>query len=259
MKKITLILIALVMMALALETPCNAQASDVREFLREMNNMCPISMGIVGSINSVEYRNGNVYFTCSVDETYINIPSIKKNPTQMHDNLLTQVKNHSESMETLIEFLAENNIGMSYVYVGRTSGQKVTISLSAAEIREARKNANGQRDPLVDIDAILSTTLTQLPMEVEKGITLVNMYRTEDFLVYVYDVNELVISINDMENNRVALKTMLKSNLQQMKFDPAVSLLISLCLEANIGIRYLYVGKNSGNRIYFDLTTDDLE
>ena len=258
MKKSNLILIVLAMVLGMSSTPCNAQAVGLKEVVHATNQICPISMGVIGDIAEVDYVKGNVVFTCEVDEQYVNVKALKKDPSTMHETLLAGVANPSSEMRFLIETLVEEKAGMSYILVGTTSGVSATITLTAEEIRKAWGNA-GSYDPVAAIKTMIQGTQPQLPMEQDEGIVWDAMFLNDNMVTYRYEVDESLYSITDFENSRAKIAQLLRSNLQEQKDDPMMSKLIKTCVEANVGLRYLFVGAASGYDVFFDIPASELK
>lgn len=53
---------------------------------------CPMSMGTIGEVTSIELEDGNVVFNYSVNENVVNIDFLNENPDMMKRNAAMMFK-----------------------------------------------------------------------------------------------------------------------------------------------------------------------
>ena len=110
--------------------------SKLQKIVEASNMECPMSMGTMGEVTSIEFEDGNVVFNYSVNENVVNIDFLNENPDMMKRNAAIMFKNPTGDIKVMFDALEEENAGLVMRYKGKSSGKIVSISLSRKEIAE---------------------------------------------------------------------------------------------------------------------------
>lgn len=226
----------------------------------EVKKNLPISIGMVGEMTDFDIEGNNLLIEARVNETMVNIDALKANPQLMHENMVSMITNSSNpSLDMLVGFLEESNMGLKLVYVGKDSGKRLSATLTSSDIKEARALANEPKDPIAYLDKQMEMTNSQMPMDMGSGMVGTKVVREGNNIVYYFECDESMISIDAMKENVASMKTLLKSQLSSNSSDPTVRELVRMCKDANVGIKYKYTGNRSGKSVTAGLNANELE
>lgn len=86
---------------------------------------------------------------------------------------------------------------------------------------------------------IEETNETAFPMEAETGVVAVKMYLDDDYVMYLYDVDEDIHDIDSLKSMRSTMKDFIRNTLTS---NNETLQLMKYCIKANKGLGYKYVG-----------------
>lgn len=231
--------------------------SRLEKFVEKLNNECPASMGEAGELTGVEMADGNAVITITVNEQLFNIDAIKANPDLLHHTLVQNFRNPTDDMKALFGELRRCNAGLTYVYVGNETGNKVSATLTSDEIKTLFKS-KGNDDPDRQLDAHIAITNAQLPVQIDESTVMSKLEREDDCIVYYYDVDDTQFSLDALEESRDLLTTSFINNLRQQKEQIATKDFIRACILADVDIAYCYRSTTTGREIRFYVPIDSI-
>lgn len=98
---------------------------------------------------------------------------------------------------------------------------------------------------------------SEFPMTSEKGIVVKKCYLDGDYVMYNYECDEDVLDMDLMEQNKYEVKQNIKKNLK--KADADAVMFKQLCLKANKGFGYKFIGDRTGKTVFIRITCQELE
>ena len=94
--------------------------AKLKSAIKEVNEKCPLSLGIGGEITSVSYEDGNAVFLYTLNETLTNIDDMSANPEETKTSVFIGLKNTENSQE-LLKILIDAEAGLSFVLFTKKS------------------------------------------------------------------------------------------------------------------------------------------
>ena len=226
---------------------CDSSKKELQANIEIANKECPIDLGMVGEISSMEFDEDE-------DEVVMTMTISKDMPLKI--SALNKLKNtlkrtmtgnwaKSESGIELMKEIAKADSKITLVMQTEDTNENIRIKVSKDEVKDL---AEGKIDPISPRDLLeifVTSTNAQCPMQIDE-FTILSMVSLEGSnFVYNYSVDENLVSIDAIEQNKAAIKANLKQALSAP--DPMMKQMISVCKEANTGISYRYVGDTSGS------------
>lgn len=98
---------------------------------------------------------------------------------------------------------------------------------------------------------------SEFPMTAEDGIVVKKCYLDGDYVMYNYECDEDVLDMDLMEQNKYEVKQNIKKNLK--KADADAVMFKQLCLKANKGFGYKFIGDRTGKTVFIRLSCQELE
>lgn len=230
--------------------------SDLQLICEMVNNACPMSLGDTGEFTSVEYKNGYVYFTYTMNEAYMDFDVLQDNPDLIRRNVKLFFTNPQGDVKSLLEMILKENAGLVMIYKGATSGKKVSLKFSTRELREMA-NSEKITAPIELLESQIETVNLQCPMKIDEGLVIKQISLEDGFIVYNVVMDEALYSIDLLKENEQMLKISLKSEAVSGN-DPSVTMLVKMCKDANIGLSYKYIGNKSGEYLVIKIPASEL-
>lgn len=98
---------------------------------------------------------------------------------------------------------------------------------------------------------------SEFPMTTEEGIVVKKCYLDGDYVMYNYECDEDVLDMDLMEQNKYEVKQNIKKNLKNADADAVM--FKQLCLKANKGLGYKFIGDRTGKTVFIRLSCQELE
>lgn len=219
------------------------------------NKQCPFSMGTTGYVESIEYEDGVVTYTLALNEQVSNIKAMSENPDVVKRTVMTNFIHPEGELKTMHDLILDANASVRYVYKGNSSGDSFEMTFTADELKAAEDNSSLNVED--KLNAEIEATNMQLPMQVDEATVLENLAVEDNSVVYLYQVDESVVSIDDMKSNADATKGNLKNMLENGGLP--VQTFLKKVLDTGRNLRYRYTGNESGATTEIVFTTDDLQ
>ena len=209
--------------------------------------MSYVDLGMIGEISSIEFDK-------DADEVIMTMTISKDMPLKM--SALKKLKNtlkrammgnwaKSEDGLKLIEEIAKADSKMTIVMRTENAVGNIKLKISKDEVKDL---AEGKIDPISPRDLLeimITSTNAQCPMQIDEVTILSSVSLEGTNVVYNYSLDEDVVTMDVIEQNKISIKSNLKQALSTP--DPTMKQMICVCKGANTGISYRYVGNTTGN------------
>lgn len=231
----------------------------LQEVVDALQKQLPLSMGMIGELTAFQIVGDTLRLETRIDETMFNLDALGQNPELMHENIMSMISNSSNpSMKMFVSLLEKAGMSMKITYVGNSTGKRVTATMSNGDIKKGMKNG-AKKDPNAIIDRQLEIMNVQLPMDYGNGMTAQKVVREGDYIVYYFECNETLLSIDTMEKNRSTMTATIQQQLRSNSPDPSIKELVRMCTDAYVGIIYKYVGATSGKVMEVRIEVDEMQ
>lgn len=234
-------------------------SSEMEQIVKEINKQCPISAGMMGDITSAQIDGDNVVFTFSCEEDFINIESLQQNQASVKYGIIQTFATMKDgNVQFLMNELEKAGMGITYKLVGKDSGKQLEVSVSADEIKNVKQGNAGDGDPDALLETNIKLTNAQCPMSLGQGLVMTQVIREGDNVVYIYDADEDVVSIDALKTSEDMVLEMLRNELKNSSSDPSMAGFLKICRSAGVGIAYRYVGTKTGKSATFFIGADEI-
>ena len=101
---------------------------------------------------------------------------------------------------------------------------------------------------------------SELPMEIEDGLTMTDMTLTNNCLTYSIKFDESLYDISMLKMNKKELKKMMKENIKDMdtSFDFTEKTFLTICKEMGINLRFHFKGNKTKKSCDIDIYHTEL-
>jgi len=251
-------LLPVMLMALLAAGCVDKRVTALKNAVSEFNDELPMSIGSLGDVTSVAYdeEENNIVLDCSVNDDFLTYQDYEK--TDKKSNLRAfKVFLTESSMKPLAERLSELNAGMIINYKWQKSGDTNTLAIPGEEIRDALENPMTEEEKSkVIIENFINNSVVNCPMEIEDGITLVNVFDDGGNIVYLCEASQEQHNVIGMiEANKDNIKT---SMLLGMGSDPTMHQICKALKIAGRGLTYRYVGNITRDSVDITISPDEV-
>ena len=249
-----MMMVALMGCVVVLLAGCLAE-NKLKLAVESANKRCPLSMGIAGDVESIEYEDGLVTYTLAINEQVSNLKALSENPDVVKRTIMTNFANPASDLKPMHDLILDANASVRFVYKGKSSGESFEVTFTADDLKAAEDNTNPSAED--KLYAEIEATNMQLPMQVDEVTVLEKLVVEGNSVVYLYLVDESRVSIDDMKSNTDATKENLKSML--MNGGPLVQAFLKKVVDTGRDLRYRYAGSESGESMEVVFTPADLQ
>lgn len=237
---------------------CGDKTSKLKKAIEQANSECPVSAGEMGELTSFTYDESDnvMVMKFSLNEELIKADVLKTMPDQMKASAVAMVKIADGDMKEMIDLLKEAKSGMRIIYKGKASGETATLTLTYDELMNAEKATDTDDAPMDYLETQVKMFKPQLPMEIEKGMSIVDINLKGLYLVYDVSVDEDTYSIDALNESKDEVKKSIKESLDS---DPTSKQLILQCKKAGKGIAYCYKGDQSGDECLIKIKAEEFK
>jgi len=255
-KKMNAVVSLLLVFAAFCMMGCSNAEQKIKAGVEACNENCPMNLGDVGSMESVTYEDGCVVYSFLLNEGVANIEALEAHPELAKESMKAMVNRNDKNTAALIELIKESDSKMKFVL---SDGTKSTeIVLSAEELDEA---LNTEVSPLEKLQMQIDITRAQMPLDDGSGIIITDLLLEDDNVIYVAQVNEDLLSIDDIITNAEAVHDNILDMAKQvtsMANSPEAAFM-KIVVENEKNLAYRYVGSKSGKQIDVCLTVEELK
>ena len=236
-------------------TSCSGR-SHIQKVLDIFNEDCPQSLGEVGVMTGAELVGDNVIITCEMNEDLFNVVALKGHEALLKQNMKSVFQNPTDDVVALLEDLKKNDCSITYIFVGSTSGDSVSVTMTSDELENLDDSEELSPDKLLENH--LAITAAQLPLQVDEMTVCNKIVREGDAVVYYYVVDETQLEVSDLEELRSIVEENLLNGIRAQRDDPASKVFIRTCRDANVNFIYRYNGSVSGDVVEFEIPIADV-
>ena len=234
---------------------CHAQSENITEIIDGLQSNLPISLGSIGEITDIAISDGNLLLTCSVNEEFVDIPALQKDPSLINANMKQWMAGSSVETDYIFDELGSAGLGLKVLYIGKTSGERVSYELSNSEIKD-RKALTADYNPKKTLDLQIAMAKAQLSSTEGEGIICTDIVRKGKYVIYYYLCDESTYDIKLMKKILPTLKAMAINEVNSN--DIAITQFRRSCRNAGVGIAYYYIGKKTGKTAKVQIPLKDL-
>lgn len=252
MKKYIHSLFALLMLVVL----CSWNGDDkLKDIVKYMNSMCPYFISEEMSMENITYSKDNVTMTYVIYGGYYNFDAIRANDQVFRNNFLIMIANNTNpTIQTFIELLLDAKADLTIV-LKNDKGEKYSMHFVAEDLKNIMGNPD--KDLNVFLQSMIANTKLNLPIKIEEGITLTDIFLENGYCIYVYTCDESILKIDLLQANDAALKTIMKRELYE-KPDLVMKSICEMLRSTNNGLEYRYVGATSGKSYTCRIEADEL-
>lgn len=222
-----------------------------KDWVKELNQLCPIDMGTSGQIVSVEYNEATQTLTetCVTDPKFFNYKLINSHP---------EYKQKKEEILTL-GLIADNpeiaNLGVTYKYIFKSpdDSEQTTFTLTTNKLKSLLRKSKSQDE----VDKMMldfwceedNLMLPENPWTPDATVSF-----SDNTITYTYPTSESDGTFSQIE----LFKSELRKQLASWFNDPSNRRHIPVYLRQNITIKFSYKGKDTGKTVDIEFTPSDL-
>lgn len=227
-------------------TYCYGQSESITEIIEGLQSNLPISLGSMGEITDVSVSGGMLLLTCSVNEDFVDVPALQKDPSLINANVKQWLAGSSSETEMIFNELGAAGLGLKVQYIGKTSGERVSYELSNSEIKD-RKALVADYNPKKTLDLQIEIAKGELTSTEEDGLACTDIARKGKYVIYYFLCDESAYDMKLMKKIQPMLKSIAIKEVNSN--DIAISQFRRSCKDAGVGIAYYYTGKTSGKTV----------
>ncbi len=239
----------------------NKYSKEFKESIKKANDQCPYPIGGgLGTLKAIKIEDGYVvYYYSFVDSDNEIVNNYKKNKElmkkQMELSFLVQNGIGNSSGTQTLDMLINNKCGVKHD-IETESGEHFDVVLTVDELQEIKKEYEmSPADAMAELMRVqIEMQRTSLPLMLEEGLYLADITMDSDDLSRIYELDENIYDIDEFE---AVMKEIKKGSLDQDEIDPSELTFYHLCKISHIGLKDVFVGKQSGKK--FELRTSSHE
>lgn len=244
-------------LSMVLLAGCN-QKSKLKLAIEVAGKQCPIDLGVVGEVTNIAFDGTDVVYTMTVNEDYLNLEALDKNPDAMKAAASAMFVNPQGAIKEMLELVIQAESGMKFVYKGQTSGKEITCQLSADDLKNLlNQDISQEESDLNKLEEQVKMTNVSCPMAIDEATTLDKLAIETDRVMYYYTIDEKSIDMASLKENEEEMKQNVKSSLNVS--EPALKMFLEACLKCNKGLGYYYKGNTSGESLEFTFTVPEIK
>ena len=233
--------------------------SEMKKILKGIDEKCPIPFGSFGEFTSATLDGDNAVFTLSCSEEAMNLDSLQQHEDLVKTGIIQSFATlNDENVQLLMDELVKADMGITYRFIGKTTGGKLEVNVSADEIKKLKQSSAGSGDPDKLLETNIQMSNVQCPMSMGNGLVMNKVVREGDNVVYVYEVDENLISIDLLKSKEKELVAGLREEVKNSVNDAAMTTFLKLCRAAHVGLGYRYVGATSGKTVTFFIPANEI-
>lgn len=241
------LLITFLLLASFVLNSCDLSKKKLQASIETANKECPVDLGMLGELSSFEYNEDadEAIMTITFSKNMpISFSSLNKIKNTLKRSMLSYLARLKPTVE-LMKVIAKADSKITFIMQKEDTNEEIRLKISKEDVNDL---AEGNIDPISPRDLMeimVASTNAQCPMQIDKYTILSSTALEGSYFVYNYSVDENSVSIENIEQCKTAMKSILKKTLSTS--DPLVKSMVSACKEANVGILHRYIGNVSGN------------
>lgn len=224
-----------------------AQKFELEAMVMEFQKVCPMSIGAAGELENVEFDGKNVVFVYSLNEGIMNFDAIQENP----DLIKVMMANPNDGVRRVFGLVLDRGCGFGMRMIEKETGKSAKVMFKKEEMENIFKTGSLENDPVKILEAKIAVDNMQLPFETEEGVMFTKTELAGDYVVHKYVVDESLYSFDALKDIKSELK---KNYITALTTDPVVKNYARLCKNAGKGVKYQYVGAESGDEFVIEVS-----
>lgn len=242
-KKMSVIMMSILMMMSFLLTSCDSRAK-IKSMVTQTQKQLPMDLGMAGKITSFIYDedNAEVVATIMVSSNLVEKGLGNLSSKEIRQNLLITL-NLNKPFKDMLTMVAEADLTFKFVYVMGKGGKEVEVSLAPDDILSA-ENVDEKTAAEMYLKNEVKNSKRTLPMQIDEATTWTDIVIEPNCVVYIYELEESIISIELFKENKKFVKEELTKNVVENK-DTAFVGFKKNCKLAGKGIKYKYIGSET--------------
>ena len=235
---------------------CNKKSalqSYLEKEVRKLNQRCPMDMGMLGEISSVELDDSIVVFNIRLTSPLVKLDKLKAHSDNVKEGMLIHFAEDPGGLENFIH----HKCRLRYVYEHDITGDKMAIDVTPDDMNRISGLIKPDEVAQRKVEILVSNTQLQLPMKVDAVTLLDDMVIEGDTVCYVYSIDSEQVSADQIINDEKGMRQNIIQGLSAP--DPALRYLVASLSDAGKSLCYRYVFKPEGQRVEILLTADDVK
>lgn len=232
-----------------------AQAISLDFVAERLNKNCPVSITREASLTKATFHPHQVEFQIEVEEPDFDLDLMSQNSDYWKTLLLDQYEKSSEETQQLLSVLAEHDIALTVVCVGKNSGKRATCRVNPHEL----KTIQGEEDESIQNTRLLENTVMAVnnacPIFVFDGVRISDMSIDGFNVMLSLTIDERVHKIEGMRQRSGTIRNYL---MDAVRSHEAMRLFATLCARNGMGIVFQLSGSETGTFADVALSADNL-
>ena len=254
MKKLIISILVLHLMLPYVFCGSNVQKNkkELKNIIKEVSKECPIQVDQYTSIVNMEYSHNTIVITYGVG--LMNWDAFRSNEAALRSNILLGFANQqNEFFKKFIEAVIRANVDMRLIFIDG-KGRNFSVYFTVEELKANMPGVDA--DPEMLLKSVYDNVKMQIPMEVVKGLTIKDVQLDKKSFVYIYECDESIIDIDNLNNNLSEIKKGIIENI--VVNGVTLQSLTSGIKATNRNLVYKYVGSSSGKTVIVSIESDEL-
>lgn len=229
------------------------QKSKLKVIIAAANARCPVSLGTLGEVVSITFDGNDMVYTISADEDFCDLDLMRQNADVVKKEIASEFA--TTDADELLEQIIQAKAGLKYVYIGKSSGDRVECCLTTSDLEDIKSGKFDEDEiALESLREQARQTNQSCPMKIDDGIVLNSVFLDESNFVYLYTVDT---DIADLEEQKDAVKQGMKEELNPS--DLTLKALVQLCVKCDKGFLYRYTDGVSEDKVDIVFGVDELK
>lgn len=171
--------------------------------------------------------------------------------------LLYRTAGHEESLEGDTDTAYVDTTDVDTCVVDPADLDSCAVDTCAVAFVDDVEEISPEEENLTILKEGIAEANSEFPMTAEEGIVVKKCYLDGDYVMYNYECDEDVLDMDLMEQNKYEVKQNIKKNLKNADADAVM--FKQLCLKANKGFGYKFIGDRTGKTVFIRITCQELE
>lgn len=208
---------------------------NLQKVIADLNDQCPVSLGLIGDVNRVWLDGKTVVFETMVNNNLLKVNKLKQIPDVVKESALLGLVDGNSAYA-----LVKENVDLKYIYTDPDTKEKLDVLITHDELSLALAEKTTKSEQFLQrrVDNMFTVTKLQLPMYLDEVTVLDDFFREGNNAVYLYTVDGDNISLDVFEEALPTIKQNIISTFRSG--DPSVKSLLTLLAKAKMGIIYRY-------------------
>ena len=187
----------------------NAKIKQLKNEIEAANKDCPISIGVLGDVQHIEYNNKNN----SVEYLILTDGAVFNNFVRDNIYLLyrtARLEFVEGDKKDFLKLLIDAEVNFEYIYKSKSTGEVLSVYFSLEDLKEIESMplSESERVQLLLDDLVLLLN-SSCPVTLEDGLIMLGFNYDSNNVVYSYLADEFNYNIDELTEGRELLKARL--------------------------------------------------